>query len=407
MTDPLPQVKLRAASSVSGAPNTPSLIQLLQAAAHGGRATYDFFSSEAAARKELADLVAKGESVWTLHNDAAELHHDFLASGQPAYVATGSRGQLILQTQLSPDVLQIDTQDYKEAGIATMWLVTDQGPADVFATTVEKLGPGITAAALGPALLTLLGALRTFVTSFFSSVAEAAGAGAGSAEAVATEAAETAASEAEVDGEIIAEEVALSVEFGPLAIVGLVIAALTIVFMILSFGLSKTMTAWVRVFNASRYPLQLNLAYNYNLAIKQQPKDGLLPPPGAPPAPPGVKPMSSVIYRADYVLQNDNTWKGIGAVVQARPANGCPGLTFAVDIPSVGANSLAVMPDGTVNPDGYYNNMEGRATSLSMEAVLQDGSFGTAMGTNQLQGESPSPLDGSDGYNYEYVVLVQ
>lgn len=406
MTD-LPKVSLRAGNSISGAPSTPSLIRLIQTAAGGGQATLDFFSSEAAARKELADLAAQGDAVWTLHDDAAELGLDFLTSGQPAYVANGPTSRLILQTELSPDVLQADAPDYKEAGIATMWMVTSEGPVDVFISTVEKLGPGVTGAALAPAVLTLLGALRTFVTSFFSQVANSAGAAAGEAEAIATEAAETAAAEAEVDGEIIAEEVALSVEFGPLAIVGLVVAAISIVLMILAFGLSKTMTAWIRVFNASPHPLQLSLAYNYNLAVKQQPSNGLLPPPGTAPAPPGVTPTCSVIYRADYLLQNDNSWEGLGAVVQAPPTAGCPGMTFAIDIPSVGANSLAVTPDGAVDPSSYYDNMEGRSTGLSMSASLQDGSFGLMMGTNQNEYESASPLDSSDGFNYEFVVLAQ
>lgn len=220
-------------------------------------------------------------------------------------------------------------------------------------------------------------------------------------------AAKTAAAEAEVDGEIIAEEVALSIEFGPAAIVGLVIAAVIIVFMILSFGLSKTMTAWIRVFNASRYPLQLHIADGYNLSVKQQPKNGLLPIPGTAPTPPGVKPACSVIYRADYILQNDNTWEGLGAVVQAPPSSGGPGMTFAIDIPSVGPNSLAVVPDGTIDPHGFYNEIEGRATTLSTAVSRQDGSFAVMMGTNQIQYESPSPLDGSNGFNYEYVVLVQ
>ena len=45
MSDDLPQVKLRAANSVSGAPDDPSLLQLLRVASGGGQATYDFFSS--------------------------------------------------------------------------------------------------------------------------------------------------------------------------------------------------------------------------------------------------------------------------------------------------------------------------------------------------------------------------
>ena len=140
MSDDLPQVKLRAANSVSGAPDDPTLLQLLRVAAGGGQATYDFFSSEARARKELAELVAKGEQSWRLVDDAGQLNLGFLTPGQPAYVASGQYGSLILQTQLSPEVLQSDTTDYKEAGIATMWMVTDQTPVDVFITSVEKLG---------------------------------------------------------------------------------------------------------------------------------------------------------------------------------------------------------------------------------------------------------------------------
>jgi hypothetical protein len=402
VTGDLPAVTLQAGQSLSGSPQTPTLVQQLAEAAGGGQATYDFFSSEAKARKDLAALVAQGPAVWTLHDTAADLGYEFLAPDQPAYVATAPTGQLVLQTQLSPDVLQADSADYQEAGIATMYLVTDQCPIDVFTTTVNKLGPGIAATALGPAIATLLGALKTFVTSFFTSVSEAAGSG-GSAASVATEAAETAAEAAEVDGEIVADELALSVEFGPLAIVGLVIAALTIVYMILSFGLSKTMTAWIRVFNVSAYPLQLGLAHNYNLSVKQEPTTGLLPPPGTPPAPPGVTPQSSVIFRADYVIQNDSSWEGLGIVLQAPPSGGGPGVTVAMDIPSVGPNSLAAVPSGTVDPGRFYDDMEGQNTSLSTRV---GGGVTVTMGTNQNSGESPSPLGGDDGYNYEYVVVV-
>jgi len=405
MTNPLPAVSLRAAQSISGAPSTPSLLQLLQVAAGGGAATYDFFSSEAAARAQLAALVAQGSQVWALVPDAGTLGYDFVTAGQPAYVATAPLGQLVLQARLSTEVLQADTPDYAEAGIATMYLVTDQCPIDVFTTTVEKIGPGVAATALAPAVLTMLGALRTFITTFFTQVSEAAGtASAAEAETVATDAAETAADAAEVDGEIIADELALSIEFGPLAIVGLVVAALTVVFLILSFGISKTMTAWIRVFNNSPYPLQLNLAYDYNLSVQQQPATGLLPPPGVPPAPPGVQPTSEVIYRADWVIQNDNSWKGLGIVLQAPPSQGSAGFSFAIDIPSVGDNSLAIVNDGTVDPGSFYDGMGGEDTNLS--ATSTGGGLVVQVGTNQNSGESPSPLTGDDGYNYEYLVYI-
>jgi hypothetical protein len=353
MGSPLPQVQFRAGSSVDGAP--PTLLQLLTTAAEGGQATYDFFSTDAQARAELARLAAQGDSAWTLHPDAADLGHDFLTAGQPAYVATGSSGQLIVQSQLSPDVMQADSTDYKEAGVATMWMVTSQGPVEVFVSYVEKLGPGVTAAALGPALLTLLGAFKSYVASFFSNVSTAAEGGATDAATVASDAAEGAAEEAAVDGEIIADEVAVSVSFGPLAIVGLAVAAISIVLMILAFGFAKTMTAWIRLFNATSLDLQLSLAYQYNLTVRQQPAGPTVPAIGAPPAPPGITPLDKVVYWAEYLLQNDNTLGGLGLVLQAAPAGAFPGFSVAIEIPSIGANGLTAAFDGTLDAAAYFN----------------------------------------------------
>jgi hypothetical protein len=381
-------------------------MDLLQAASSGGQATYDFYSGEAQARQELAQLVAKGDQAWTLHQTAAELGYSFLANDHPAYVATGTKGQLILQTQLSTQVLQSDCPDYKEAGIATMYVVHGNTPVDVFTTTVEKVGPGVVAAALAPALATLLGALKTFVTTFFTEVSEAAAAGTSAADAatVAGAAAETAAESAAVDGEIVADELALSIEFGPLAIVGLVVAALTIVFLVLSFGLAKTMTAWIRVYNASTQTFQLGIAYTYNLSVVQQPKDGVLPPPGTPSAPPGVQPTSEVVYHADYVLQNVNSWKGLALVLQAPPTDQTQGFSLLIDIPDAGENSVQVTADGALSAANFFAARAGKNTELA--SADEDNGLTVHVGTNQLKGESPGPVDGVTGYNYEYVLLV-
>ena len=400
----LPQISLRAAASISGSPQNPTLVQLLQTASRGGDATFDFFSGEARARKQLADLAAQGPGVFTLVDDAGSLGLPYLGAGMPAYVATSPTGRLILQTQLSAEVMQADSSDYAEAGIATMWMVTDEGPIDVFTSTVEKLGPGVAGAALMPAMMSVLGALRTFITTFFSQVSAAAEAGGGDAATVAGDAAEAAADEAAVDGEVVADELVLSVEFGPLAVVGLAVAALSIVLMILAFGLSKTMTAWIRIFNLTPQPMQLRIAHNYNLKIRQQPTDGLLPPPGPPPAPPGVTPVTNVIFRADYVLQNDNTWDGLGVVIQAPQQGPAPGLTFMIDIPSAGDNSMAVVPSGAVDPNEFYDQMSGQITELCTQ---NGGPYTITAGTNQLRGQSSDPLGGDDGYNYEYVVLAE
>jgi hypothetical protein len=60
--------------------------------------------------------------------------------------------------------------------------------------------------------------------------------------------------------------------------------------------------------------------------------------------------------------------------------------------------------DGTVDPSGYYSGMEGEDTDLSLTS--NGGGLSVRIGTNQNSGESPAPLTGDDGYNYEYVVNI-
>ena len=251
----MPSVQFRAGTTTGGVPGTGRLLSELAAAVNGGQATFDFYSGESATRVELAKLASqRGPSGWQEHPDVAALGLDFLVAGEPAITLQGSRGMLVLQAQLSSPVMQEGSDDYKTAGVATMTVVHDQTCMDVFLIEVQKQGPAISGAAVTPALLTVLGAFKTYVTSFFSKASALAESGATDAEAVASEAASTAAEEAAVDGEVVAEEVAVSIEFGPLAIVGLAVAAVTLIWMIISFGLSKTMTAWMPP--VQRHPLR-------------------------------------------------------------------------------------------------------------------------------------------------------
>ena len=52
------------------------------------------------------------------------------------------------------------------------------------------------------------------------------------------------------------------------------------------------------------------------------------------------------------------------------------------------------------------NLMPGLDDQTSVRIETDDGSHTLMVGTNQTSGTSPSPLDGTDGYNYEYVVLL-
>ena len=319
---------------------------------------------------------------------------------------------LVLQAQLSSPVMQEGSDDYKTAGVATMTVVHDQTCMDVFLIEVQKQGPAISGAAVTPALLTVLGAFKTYVTSFFSKASALAESGATDAEAVASEAASTAAEEAAVDGEVVAEEVAVSIEFGPLAIVGLAVAAVTLIWMIISFGLSKTMTAWNHLYNATHYEIRADLPYTCNLSPLQEPATGAIPPVGTPSAPPGITPSREPVnLRADWMLQNSETLGSLGLTLRMVDYTGSisPSAMMMIDIPSVGPNSMNAIANGMVDPRQYYAENEGANTLTSLVRVLGgdvNDPVTLRVGTNQTTGQSASPLGGDPGYNYECIILL-
>lgn len=405
-----PHVQFQVSKVTNAAPNHPKFVKELQEAVSGGEATHAFFSGDMSTLQAVAARTAKdGDAAWTNVDEAGSLGYDFLDPSLPASYVKAGGGTMIMQLHMSHDALGQDSTDYKEAGIATAYLVTDAGPVDVIVSYVEKLGPAVAGVALTPVIAAVFKAVKTWVQQFISKAFSAAEEGGEAAEEVASEAAEGAAEEAAVDGEIIADELALSVAFGPAAIVGLAIAAITLVVTAILFFLSKTMTCFLRVYNFTNQEVTLNLCKTYDLETKQEPKTGTLPPVGIPPAPPGVKALDKVIYRADYVFLNKNELKGVGAVIQApgSPAhpNEFPGLSLLFDVPSVGDNSIYIRLDGTPDCGQLWDGLSGTYKRLSMSTC--QGQFHAYMGTNQLRGKSSSPLTGDEGYFYEFMIVIE
>jgi hypothetical protein len=379
----------------------------LHAALLGGGITYEFFAGNMGALQDVAQFIANGgDSVWKKVDEASSLGLDFLVPDQPAYYVQASKGQIVVQVQASHDVLQQDTQDYKEAGIATTYLVTNQGAVDVMINYIEKLGPPIAAATLAPTILTILGAFKTFVQTFLTRAYSAASSGATDAEVIGEEAAAEAAEEAAVDGEIVADEIALSLTFSPLAIAGIIIATIALVITIILFFLSKTMTCIVKFYNLSDQSFTLGICYADNLSLIKAPRTGILQPVGVPPAPPGVKALDEVIYRADYIFQNDTSVEGVEAVFQGYGDNGL-GFTFVIDVPAAGSNSLSVGLNPSSDCETLAETVDANGRYQQLTMTTDNGHYKLSIATNQLSGESQSPLTGENGYYYEYLVLFE
>jgi len=407
-----PTASFRATQVTKAAPESLPFLEVLQLAVAGGEATYDFFAGDYGALQRLANQISTGgDAAWTNVATAAGLNYDFLDATLPASYVRDGDATLVVQFHASTQVMGEATTDYKQAGIATTYLVTDQGPVDVIVSYVEKLGPPVAGAALLPAITAILGAVKTFFQQVISKAFSAAEGGATDAAEVAADAAEEAGEEAAVDGEIIADELAISIEFGPLAIVGIAIAIITLVVSVILFFLAKTMTCFVKVYNFTDEEITLRLCHQYDLEVKQEPKTGVLPAMGVPPAPPGVTALSKVIYRADYTFLNSDDLKGLGAVIQATGSaspsdpTGFPGLTAMLDVPSVGDNSIYVSMDGSTDCGTVWSNFAGTFTKVAKSTC--SGVYRIYMATNQLRHKSKDPITGADGYFYEFIVVVE
>jgi len=407
MANPLPQVQFRASHTLNGAPDRPTLVQNLHAALKGGSPTYDFFSGDMAALHDIAQQIANnGDSAWQQASQPSSLGYDFLDPNAPVHYVKGSKGTLVVQILADNSILGQDTPDYKQAGIATTYLVTDQGPISVIVNWVEKLGPAIAGVAIAPALLTILGAFKTFLQSYLTRAYSAIAEGATDSATVSEEAATEAAEDAAIDGEVVADEVALSLTFSPLAIVGIAVAAIAAIIAIILFFLAKTMICLVKIYNYTDQTLNLALCYEYDLVAKEVPQSGSMPPIGIAPAPPGVKPLDSVIYRADYQFQNDSSVNGLGVVIHGDGSGDFPGMTAVIDIPAVGNNSLYVDLKNTEDWDQLYENIDhGQYDQLTMS--VSNSGYQLSIATNQLRGESSSPITGETGYFYEYLIVIE
>ena len=224
--------------------------------------------------------------------------------------------------------------------------------------------------------------------------------------AVSTEAAEGAAEDAAVDGEVVGDEIVLSLSFSSVAVAGIAVAAVVAVIVLILLFLSKTMYCLIKFYNYTNQTLSLAMCYEYDLVAKVVPQTGAVPPIGTAPAPPGVKPLDSVIYRADYQFQNDISVCGLGVVIHGDGSGDFPGMTVVIDIPSVGDNSLYVDLNDTEDWDQLYQEIDsGNYRQLTMS--VSNPKYRLSIATNQLDGESPSPITGETGYYYEYLVVVE
>jgi hypothetical protein len=133
---------------------------------------------------------------------------------------------------------------------------------------------------------------------------------------------------------------------------------------------------------------------------------------GPPPTVPGVIPDDTVINYALITMDNSGSGDNIAYVLKATPSGDFPGFRVAVYVAGDGSDTSLYL--AFTNDDcndfwqQFYPPDQGdpgtRQTTLTMQATSDNYTLSIAL--NQLNGQSPSPLDGTMGYNFEHLIVL-
>lgn len=415
MSDTQHKLKVQAPSGINSAdPNNDNLLHDLTAALTGGDAVFDFFSGNVQALQNLYQTIAtSGDSVWIDGTDEK--------SGMPVkYVDNGDHFLSIGAAIHDTDTLQNgtgSTTDYKQVGIAYVTLTTDQGTSQLIVNTIHYAGIGIAGIAATPALFKLLKpivkAVARFIKNLAVSIYNKVKSGFSTDDPEEAEdnvegEAGQAAEEAGEEGAEVAEGIFADVSFTILDGVGVVVAVGVIAVVLILELLSKQMTNWVRFYNVTQGDLQFGICWlkgsaGAEIAPAKVGKTATVTKISKAPTPPWVTSSDTVIYRSDLQFINTNVLEGIGYVLNADPSGDFPGFRVMVDIPSAGDNSIYV---GFVKDDceSVWNAHKDQNTGLTMKAT--SGKYTLRIATNKVSGKSPSPVDETEGYNYEHLIVL-
>jgi hypothetical protein len=133
---------------------------------------------------------------------------------------------------------------------------------------------------------------------------------------------------------------------------------------------------------------------------------------GSPPTVPGIIPDDTVINYALITVDNSGSGDSIGYVLEATPSSDFPGFRVAVYVAGDGSSTMLYLAFTNDDCNDFWQQFDppyqgdpgtGQAT-LTMKAT--SGNYTLSIALNQLNGQSPSPLEGTMGYNFEHLIVL-
>jgi hypothetical protein len=418
LSDPAHSFQFGPAAGVTAAGPAQTVLGNLDTAASGGDPARALFATDLQALTALRSAAAGDGSTWIDGTDTA--------SGLPTrYVAVGgnflSLGTYVPEsgrTTLAKGTASVS--DYATIGFFYLTLLTGaSGPqpqvTQVMTGSLDYAGEGLPDFATDDGLKELIQTIVEKTASFVAGVVEEAleveGEVSGLAEA-GTVAGQTAA---EVAAGVSGPQtfigpggmtIEAEVGFGVGATVGFAIEFVAMLALLPLTLLAKEISAYVRVYNATGQEIDVTLCWIQpdNQSAGQLGNEPVtLPPLGPAWTPPWIIGEQAVHY-VSWVVGNTDTLKGVAYVLRLDAVNDFPGGNVMVNIPNKGANSLAVTFDFDEDCEAVWTANKDQNTGLA--ASVTSGGYQLRIATNQTTGQSPAPADGTLGYQYEHVVII-
>jgi hypothetical protein len=407
------QFKLSPSPGIStGGPLT--LTQELAAALQGGTPIYDFFSGDGEALQTFYQTIATGDdTVWLDGTDQ---------NGNPVkYVAVGSN-YFTIYTQLTDQTpLQNGTGDsttYKAVGSTVVVMTTDFGSQQLVVHDIEYAGEGfgslLAAPLIGKVLMYGLRTAKNYVVNLVKGAFQAPGGGdqpAGDADEdtdqIDSDAANAAGDEAVELAEGVTADFTISTGAAAAAGVGAVI----ILFFVFLQLIGKQINNYVKFYNVTAEDIQFGICIVHEGESSKGPapvgQTASITKVSPAKAPSGVMPADTAIYYSQLAFNNSNPLTDIGYVLEASPdsTTGFPGFRICISIGGLIKTwnySYIAFTDDDCND--FWANFNEEQAELTMQAT--SGKYTLQIATNQVEDQSPSPLDGTQGYNFEHLIVL-
>lgn len=416
--------RITTGAQTSAVQNTSSLqTALSQAVSHGGETVFDIFRNDLGAINKLhEDIATGGPSIWI---DGTDSH-----TGLPTQYVSSGESQLVIGfylTDAGKEAVESGTpgtgpDDWEDIGYSYVTLVTGAGTntprvSQLSTHLVQYVGDGIPEIAIENGLRdlvkTVVSRVKKFVTKTINLIAElATGMTAEEAKEAASRRAAQAAEEASIENEeiVIGERtITANMVFDVVQVVGFIFQLGVLALGILLRLISKRIVCHLRFYNTSTADIDLSICWvKEDAALASAP---MLP--QTPVTVPAVGPAwtppwiigDKAVHFVDIVIVNTDALKGVGVVLKADATDDFPGFNAMVNVPNRGKNSLNISFGREDDCHSYWQTHKNEHESLTISADHTP--YSLRLATNQLDGTSPAPGDGTKGYNYEHLLALE